>query len=210
MFCLGGSRTGDDPPQSARRRTGSRWRCRTALILAAAPAVASAQGTREFGAATFSPPPGWNLEVRPTVETMTLIRAADLCMVVVYGDEVSPPSLEEAFANAWSSVFRSGSYRSAPRPAPRAEVSPAGYRHLAGESEIIDAGNNPFVARLHVFPAGARTQTIVWIGNSRNALQSCRPDWDAFFAPGRSSSTSSARAIASIASRSSPWTSGTT
>ncbi len=158
-----------------------------ALIVAAAMAAAmasgaSAQVTRQFGAATFSPPPGWTFDAGPTRQTMTLIRGGDLCIALVYRDEASPPDLRAAFADAWQNVFSSRGYRSAPSPTPADQVSPAGYRHLAGENEVIDNGGNRFIGRLHVFPAGARTQTVVLIGNSRNALATCRPDWDAFFA----------------------------
>jgi hypothetical protein len=152
-----------------------------ALIAAAAPGRVSAQ-VRAFGAATFSPPAGWALEAGPTAQTLTFIRGSDLCLVRVYGDQPSPPSLAQAFAGAWTNVFRADSYRSAPQPAPADRVSPAGYRHFAGESEIIDRAGNRFVARLHVFPVGALTQTVVLVANSRAALEACRPDWDTFFA----------------------------
>jgi hypothetical protein len=113
---------------------------------------------------------------------MTRIRGAELCMIVAYGDEPSPPALEQAFIQAWSTVFNASMYRSAPVPPMAIAVSPAGYRHAAGEGELVDNRNNRFIARMHVFPTGARTQTVVLMGNSRAALESCRAEWDAFFA----------------------------
>jgi hypothetical protein len=157
-------------------------RATAALMLLALPCTAGAQSPQRFGAASYSPPPGWALETRPTLQTLTRIRGTELCMVVVYADEPSPPGLDRAFAQAWSTVFNASLYRSAPLPQMAVRTSPAGHRHAAGEGELVDNGNNRFIARMHVFPAGERTQTVVLLGNGRAALDACRPEWDTFFA----------------------------
>jgi len=155
---------------------------RTVLLLFLLWPMAGSAQPRTFGAARFEPPAGWTLESRPTLQTMTRIRGSELCLVAVYIDEPSPQPLEAAFVEAWTTVFNTGLYSSAPPPAPRSEVTAGGYRHLAGESEIVDRGGNRFHARLHVFPAAARTQTIAWVANSAAAFEGCRTERTAFLA----------------------------
>lgn len=143
--------------------------------------AAEGQQTREFGAAVFAAPAGFNLESKPTVLNYGRVRDRELCLIAVYGDEVSPPGLDAALRSAWTGVFRSAGYRKADLPSMREQTSPAGYRHGFGEGDLEDRGGNRFVARLHLFPVGARTQTVIWMGNSRAALDGCRPEWEAFF-----------------------------
>lgn len=143
------------------------------------PAVVVGQ-QRQFGAATFSVPDGFTVDSRPTMQTFSRVRGRELCMIAVYQAEDSPPALDAAFTSAWTGVFRENMYRRIDRPAVREAVSPAGYRHAVGDGTMEDRAGNPFVARLHVFPVGARTQAIVLMGNSQGALDGCRAEWDTF------------------------------
>lgn len=141
-----------------------------------------AQQAREFGAASFVPPPGWTTDARPTFQTYSRVRDRNLCMVAVYADEPSPRALDQAFAMAWDNIFGHSNYRRAERPASTPQVSPAGYRHVVGEGDLEDRGGNRFIARLHVFRVGAKTQSVVLLANSRAALDECQPEWTTFFA----------------------------
>jgi hypothetical protein len=154
---------------------------RTARVLLLAPIPAAVQAQREFGAATFTAPAGWEVQAGRTRETFSRIRDQDLCLIAVYAEEQSPPEVERAFADAWKTVFSSG-YRRTDRPTPTEATSPTGYRHLVGEGDLEDQQSNRFFARLHLFPVGRRTQTVVWLGNSKRAFDGCRPELEAFFA----------------------------
>ena len=144
-------------------------------------AVQGQQGQR-FGAATFTAPTDFRLDSRPTMQMFERVRGRELCLIVVYQDEESPPALDAAFTSAWTGVFRENMYRRIDRPMAREATSPAGYRHAFGEGNLEDRGGNQFVARMLVFPVGARTQSIVLLGNSRSAMDGCRAEWDAFVA----------------------------
>lgn len=156
-------------------------RCLPLLVLLTS-APGFAQQPREFGAASFVPPSGWTVDARPTFQTYGRVRDRNLCMVAVYADEPSPRALDQAFAGAWDNIFGHNNYRRADRPASTLQVSPGGYRHAVGEGDLEDRGGNRFIARLHVFPVGAKTQSIVLLANSRAALDECQPEWASFFA----------------------------
>ena len=102
-------------------------------------------------------------------------------MLVMSAEEPSPPGLDAAFAAAWRTVF-SGTYRNAPQPESVERTSPGGSRYAVGEGALEDASGNRLVARLLVFPLGAKSQWIVLIANGSQALAGCGPDWEAFVA----------------------------
>ena len=142
----------------------------------------SAQQPRDFGAASFVPPPGWAVDSRPAMETFTRIRGPHRCMVLVSAQEPAAGSLDASFARVWTAAFNPSTYRRADRPASGEQTSPAGYRHAVGEGDLEDRAGNRFVVRLHVFPIGPTIQSVVFLGSSRAAIDDCREDWNAFFA----------------------------
>jgi hypothetical protein len=141
-----------------------------------------AQQTRDFGAASFVAPPGWAADSRPNMQTFTRVSGQNRCMLLVSAEEPMRGTLDASFGAVWSAAFTPNVYRNADRPASVEQVSPAGYRHAVGESELEDRTGNRFIVRLHVFPIGQRVQSVVLIGSSRSALEECRNDWGVFFA----------------------------
>jgi hypothetical protein len=109
------------------------------------------------------------------------MRGRNRCLLAVSAEEATPPELDAAFAAAWRSLFAS-TYRSAVQPRSVERTSPAGSRHAYGEGEIEDASGNRMVVRLFVFPLGAKSQWIIFMGSGAQALEACREDWNAFFA----------------------------
>ena len=102
-------------------------------------------------------------------------------MLVVTAEEPAPPALPEAFAAAWRTLLSSG-FRNARQPAGLEQTSATGVRHALGEGEIEDGNGNRLVARLHVFPLGSLSQSVVLISNGAAALTTCRESSEAFFA----------------------------
>ena len=152
------------------------------LALSLSPVALAAQGPREFGAARFEVPAGFTADATPTRLTYSRIRGQELCMIVVYGAEQAPPGLNDAFNNAWSTVFQPNMYRRRDAPVVSVATSPAGYRHATGEGNLEAQAGGRYYAHLYVFPVGGRTQTVVWMGNTQQALDGCKREWDAFFA----------------------------
>lgn len=151
--------------------------CLTLLL----PSAAGAQERQEFGAATFVAPVGWTLDNQPRLKVFSRVEGQTRCMLVVSLEEPSPPGLEAAFAAAWRAIF-SGPYRNATQPESAERTSPGGSRYAFGEGALEDANGNRLVARLNVFPLGAKSQWIVLIANGSQGLAACRPDWEAFSA----------------------------
>lgn len=154
----------------------------TGVALFLAPCILAGQPTRELGAASYTPPPGWQLTTNAGMHSMVRVKGADLCMIAVYADESLTGDTASAFTRAWTTAFTSASYASAPQPAAAERTTPTGYRHMVGESDLVDRGNNRWVARQHLFTLGDRAQAIMLVGNSRPALTSCAAEWDAFVA----------------------------
>jgi len=102
-------------------------------------------------------------------------------MLVVTAEEPAPPALPEAFAAAWRTLLSSG-FRNARQPAALEQRSATGGRYAVGEGEIEDGSGHRLVARLHVFPLGSQSQSVVLIGNGAAALATCRESSEAFFA----------------------------
>lgn len=146
------------------------------------PALVCAQQTREFGAASFVAPAGWAAQSQPNMQQFMRVDGPHRCMLLVSAEEQAPPALDAAFTRVWTSAFNTGTYRRADRPDAVERTSPAGYRHMVGEGVLEDRGGNRFLARLHVFPVGQRIQSVVFVASSREALDGCRQDLDAFFA----------------------------
>ena len=164
-------------------------RVHSIILLALISGPSSAQGGREFGAARFEAPAGFTLDARPTMLTFSRARGRELCMIAVYGAERSAPELADAFKASWTLVFPAGAYRRRDMPTMSVRTSPQGDRHGAGEGDLEDNNGNRFFARMFVFPLSTdeggrrvpRSQTIVWIGNGREALTGCESEWNTFF-----------------------------
>jgi hypothetical protein len=152
-----------------------------AALSAILASASAAQDRQEFGAATFVAPAGWSLDSQARLQIFSRVRGQDRCMLVVAVDEPSPSGLEPAFAAAWRTMF-SGAYRKAEQPVSAERTSPTGSRYAFGEGELEDGAGNRFVARLHVFPLGPKSQSILLLANASQALAGCRPDWETFFA----------------------------
>lgn len=151
-------------------------------LLAAMPATGLTQQPRDFGMASLVPPAGWTIDSRPTVLSFASIRGPHRCIIAMGADEPAQATLEASFATVWNAAFGPNNYRRADRPHSTEQVSPAGYRHAAGEGELEDRAGNHVLARLYVFPVGDRIQSVVFLVSSRAALDACRDDWAAFFA----------------------------
>ena len=145
------------------------------------PASMFAQQAREFGAASFVTPPGWTVDSRPNMLSLTRVNGPHRCMVLVSAEEPMRGTLDASFGAVWSAAFTPNTYRNADIPASAERVSPAGFRHAAGERELEDRAGNRLVVRLHVFPLGTTSQSVVLIGSSRLALEDCRDGWTTFF-----------------------------
>ena len=143
-------------------------------------AAAAPQRPQEFGAATFVAPIGWTLESKPRMQVFSWARGQDRCMLAVTAEEPAPPGLPEAFAAAWRMLL-SGSFRNARQPASLEQTSATGARYAVGEGDIEDGSGIRLVARLHVFPLGALSQSVLLIGNGAAALATCRESSEAFF-----------------------------
>ena len=166
-------------------------------LLSFAPASMLAQQPRDFGAASFVPPPGWAVDSRAAMQTFTRVRGPHRCMVLVSAQEPASGSLDATFARVWTTAFNPAMYRRADRPASVEQISPAGYRHAVGEGALEDRAGNEFLVRLHVFPVGQSVQSIVLLGTSRAALDDCRDDWNTFFASVRFPAVEPARPVVS-------------
>ena len=129
--------------------------------------------------ATFTPPPGWQIDRRGTGagEFVVVSKAAagTYCSVAIFHSTDAAASLEASFASEWTRVALA---TIDPVPAPRIAISQVGALRVAVGAAASTAHGQPIMGLLFVVDAGVRVVSVLAVSPSFASLEPYRPEMD--------------------------------
>lgn len=142
--------------------------------------LAGAIRAETFDLATFAPPAGWQMQNKGSAMYLASVDEArnTYCLIFIYPSQASTGSLSQDFAREWQNFQQRGFSVDAVPPAAERRSS-AGLRYLEG-SAVARQDTTPLFARLLVFPAGARVQSVLLLGPNREAFLAYSSQVDRF------------------------------